>query len=185
MSPMTRRPLALEFALLGFLRQEPLHGYQIHQQITDPEGLGMIWRIKQSQLYAILSRMEDEGYVSSVIQAQEIRPPRRTYRLTEIGRAAFLEWVETPIQNGRQMRQEFLARLYFALKEGKDTAAQLVGRQRNLFRASLANLSLKQIENDTEAGFGDLVLLYRVKYIESALDWLDLCYEKIDQGPKF
>jgi DNA-binding PadR family transcriptional regulator len=176
---MTRRPLALELALLGFLREGPLHGYQIHQLISAPEGISLVWRLKQSQLYALLSRLEDEGYVSSVIQAQEIRPPRRIYQLTEKGRAAFQEWEQSPIQFGRQVRQEFLARLYFALREGKRNALDLIERQRLVFQRSLSDLAAGQGSPESGVGFPSLVHLYRAKQLESILNWLDACAEMI------
>ena len=44
MSPMIRQPLTIEYALLGFLRQQPRHGYEIYQQLSDPTGLGLVWR---------------------------------------------------------------------------------------------------------------------------------------------
>ena len=55
---MIKPPLTIEHALLGFLRQRPIHAYQIHQQLLQVEALGPIWHHKQSQLYALLSRPE-------------------------------------------------------------------------------------------------------------------------------
>ena len=33
MSPMIKQPLTIEYALLGFLRQQPMHAYEIHQTL--------------------------------------------------------------------------------------------------------------------------------------------------------
>ena len=72
-------PLTTEHALLGFLRRRPMYGYEIHQQLTHPTGLGLVWRLKQSQLYALLAKLEEAGYVTTTIEPQETRPPRKIF----------------------------------------------------------------------------------------------------------
>ena len=126
MSPNVRHSLSIELALLGFLRQGPLHGYQIHQQLSGPSGLSQVWRLKQSQLYALLARLDEAGYISGTLQAQESRPARRVYSLTPLGEAIYLEWVRSPVSVPRQIRQEFLTKLYFARREGVQAYAELV-----------------------------------------------------------
>ena len=39
MSPMIKQPLTIEHALLGFLRQQPMHAYEIHQTLMRNEEL--------------------------------------------------------------------------------------------------------------------------------------------------
>ena len=68
MCPMTPTPLTIEWSLLGLLRQQPMHGYELHQMLSTAEGLGLIWHLKQSQLYALLERLEERGYLSSTLE---------------------------------------------------------------------------------------------------------------------
>jgi DNA-binding PadR family transcriptional regulator len=63
MSPRVKEPLTLEYALLGFLRAGPAHAYEIHQRLSQTEVLGLVWRLKQRQVYALLERLEEENYV--------------------------------------------------------------------------------------------------------------------------
>ena len=42
MCPMTPTPLTIEWSLLGLLRQQPMHGYELHQMLSTAEGLGLI-----------------------------------------------------------------------------------------------------------------------------------------------
>ncbi len=51
----------MEYILLGFVAQGPIHGYDLHKKIGEPQGIGLIWRIKQSQLYALLDKLEKDG----------------------------------------------------------------------------------------------------------------------------
>jgi PadR family transcriptional regulator, regulatory protein AphA len=182
MSPMVRRALTIEHALLGFLKKGSLHGYQLHQQINDPAGLKRIWYVKQAQLYALLGKLEEAGYITGSIQQQETRPARRVFQLTRAGQEAFQNWLFSPVQRPRQMRQEFLAKLYFAQQEGETTALQLIASQRRVFAECLNALSPSGEGLQNGAQFHDLVNLYRTKHLENILDWLDTCAERIHRS---
>src|SRR3954466_7685591 len=97
MSPMIKSPLTIEHALLGFLRQQPMHAYEIHQTLTRNEALGLVWHIKQSLVYVMLERLEAERLVTSSLEPQGSRPPRKILRLTPGGQASFAEWLVTPV----------------------------------------------------------------------------------------
>jgi PadR family transcriptional regulator AphA len=175
MSPMTRLPLTIEHALLGFLRERPMHGYEIHQRLRDPSGPGLVWRLKQSQLYALLAKLEDEGYISGALKPQETGPTRRIYRLTRSGRERYGDWVTSPVPHGREVRQEFLAKFYFAQCEGPDVAAQLIERQRTTCRDWLRAQGARALGARAGRPYEWLVCEFRVGQIEAILDWLDTC----------
>jgi len=48
-----------------------MHGYEIYQQLRAATGLGLVWRIKRSQLYALLAEIEARGYVAATTLPQE------------------------------------------------------------------------------------------------------------------
>ena len=175
MSPNVRHSLSIELALLGFLRQGPLHGYQIHQQLSGPSGLSQVWRLKQSQLYALLARLDEAGYISGTLQAQESRPARRVYSLTPLGEAVYLEWVRSPVSVPRQIRQEFLTKLYFARREGVQAYAALVQAQRGATHGWLADLEARTPPAPDTDLQRWLVHQYRMRHIQAILDWLTLC----------
>ena len=93
MSPLLRQPLTVELALLGFLHQQPMHGYEIHQHLAGLAGLGLVWQVKQSHLYALLDKLEADGYIAGHQHVQDTRPPRKIFRLTSAGRKAFRDWL--------------------------------------------------------------------------------------------
>jgi len=175
MSPNVRHSLSIELALLGFLRQGPLHGYQIHQQLSGPSGLSQVWRLKQSQLYALLARLDEAGYISGTLQAQESRPARRVYSLTPRGEAVYLEWVRSPVSVPRQIRQEFLTKLYFARRESTQAYAELVIAQRAATHGWLADLQARSPASPDAEPQTWLVYQYRIHHIQAILDWLTLC----------
>jgi PadR family transcriptional regulator AphA len=177
MSPLVRQPLTLEHALLGFLYERPMHGYEIHQYLASLAGLGLVWQVKQSHLYAMLDKLEGDGYIAGKQQAQAMRPPRRVFRLTSAGRKAFRDWLSRPVSHGREIRLEFLAKLYFARRVGAGWVSQLIERQRQECGDWRASLLAQSAANAERGAFAWLVYQFRVSQVESMLAWLDLCAE--------
>jgi DNA-binding PadR family transcriptional regulator len=160
----------MELALLGFLRDKPLHGYQIHQTLSDPDGLGQIWHLKQSQLYALLAKLEKDELVVSFLQNQEPHPPRRMFKLTSKGQNAYFDWLRSPVDTPRLFRQEFMAKLYFARHDGRISVKRLIDSQRNTCLKWLEKI--RQEENRSTV-FNQMVCQYRVGQIEAMLAWLE------------
>jgi PadR family transcriptional regulator, regulatory protein AphA len=176
MSPMVRRPPSMELALLGFLVPGPQHGYQIHQMVSDPAGLGPIWRLKQSQLYALLTKLEKDGYTWGILEPQDVaRPPRRMYHLTRKGQIAFKDWLHSPVSAPRLMRQEFMAKLYFLRREGVEEIHALIDAQSAVCQRWLEAFHAEQVD---VSSFSWVIYQYRMGQIQAALDWLEACRQR-------
>jgi DNA-binding PadR family transcriptional regulator len=173
--PMVKQPLTVEHALLGFLRRQPMYGYEIHQRLLESAEMGLVWNIKQSMLYALLGRLEEEGYLSSTLEQQGARPSRKILALTPAGAAAFLSWVRSPVPHGRDFRLEFLAKLYFARAEGAATANALIAAQVMASAARRDELRARAEALAADRSYDWLVLRYRVGQLDATLGWLELC----------
>jgi PadR family transcriptional regulator AphA len=170
MCPMVKRPFRLENILLGLLRQGPQHGYSIHQQLSDQEGLGRIWRVKQSQVYAILEKLQAAGYITSSLEEQDTHLNRRVYALSDAGRRAYLSWVSSPVNHPYQMRQEFLAKLYFALHENDEILISLVDGQRQLCR-DWGDRMINELPGQ-QGDFDQILAKYRLSQIQMIQSFL-------------
>ncbi|MBP9656205.1 MAG: PadR family transcriptional regulator [Candidatus Promineofilum sp.] len=169
MSPLLQSPLTIEYALLGFVRREPLHGYEIYHRLVETPELHLVWRVKQSRLYALLARLEEEGQLGATHEPQDGRPPRKVYHLTPTGEAAFGRWLVAPVRLPREMRLEFMLKLYFAGEEGAETVGKLIHAQ----QAVCEKWPGMWMDDEETAGpFGRAVKLYRRKHIEAIRDWL-------------
>jgi PadR family transcriptional regulator AphA len=170
-------PITVAYALLGFLREGPLHGYAIYRQLSDPDKIGLVWHLKRSQLYALLARLEDEGHLASVLEPQDARPPRKVFELTESGRHAFLDWVQSPVLHGREVRLTFLVKLYFAQREGPEVATGLIEQQRKVCQGWLATQRGKSYAARSSQPYKWLVYQFRIGQIEAIMTWLDDCQQ--------
>jgi molybdate transport system substrate-binding protein len=175
MSPRNKQPLTIEHALLGFLRREPLHGYELYQRLIAPEALGTIWCPRQSQFYALVTKLEQAGYLVSTLEHQDPHPPRKILRLTDEGEAAFAAWVGSPVLCQEDVQPEFLARLYFARLSGDLAVLKLVARQRATSRAWLDELQARVQDNAASPSYDQLISHLHIRQIEAFLHWLDTC----------
>jgi DNA-binding PadR family transcriptional regulator len=81
--PRARRGDVREAALL-LLAEGPLNGYQIMQEIEQRSNGA--WRPSPGSVYPALAQLEDEGLIRS-----EVLGDRRTFAVTDAGRARFAE----------------------------------------------------------------------------------------------
>jgi molybdenum ABC transporter molybdate-binding protein len=175
----TQQPgsFTIEHALLGLVRQQPRHGYEIYQQLRANESLALLWPIKQSQCYALLGKLEQAGYLCSTIELQGPQPPRKVFCLTDAGEAALSAWANSPVTTWEDVQQQFLARLYFVQQSGEDAAHALVERQRSISRSWLDSLYMQQVQTLPHSHRWQ-VLRFRIRQIEAFLEWLDTCISR-------
>jgi len=138
--------------------------------MMDPSGLGQVWQVKQSQLYALLNRLEEEGYVSTELEFQDSRPPRKMFALTTEGHATFQTWITQPVKHGRDMRLDFLVKLHFARQVGENVAQNLVDSQRIICQSWQ-----DERENSPQGSFEWLIDEFRRGQIDAMLTWLEEC----------
>ncbi len=172
MSPRNRVPLTVEHILLGLIQGRLTHGYEVYRSLSGHSELGTIWRVKRSQLYALLDRLEAEGYIVSTPEPGEGRPPRKMLALTSHGKLALQAWASSPVIHGREMRLDFLAKLYFAQQTGSEQALALVARQRAACEQWLADLRARIDRLPETGGYERLVCQFRAEQIAAMLRWL-------------
>ena len=71
----------VEIALLSNLAGRPAHGYELRQRVE--QGLGI--SLSNNSLYPTLRRFTEAGAVTRTPQAQQGRPTRHVYEITEVG----------------------------------------------------------------------------------------------------
>ena len=161
-----------EFALLGFLYEKPTHGYDLHKLITDPNGIGLIWNVKMSNLYAYLDKLNKKGYINGTMQPGDAHPTRMEYQISESGKNAFEEWLPTVVKHPRDFRQEFMLRYFFHLKYQPEKVNSLIFQQHAECSMWLKNTIILSDKINAEDQFKKSVFQFRMDQIQSMLNWL-------------
>ena len=177
--PRKSAPLALEYILLAVLDEKSCHGYDLFRELNELHAIQLIWNLKQSMLYALLEKLEHEGLIVGQIVVGESRPSRREYSLTNHGRQTLLDWMGSPVKHGREMRQDFLARLYFASKKNNQTALALVEKQKKECCLWLDGWQKQKKDLERVGGYDHFVITFRISQVQAMLDWLETCQDEL------
>ncbi|MFO7984721.1 MAG: helix-turn-helix transcriptional regulator [Desulfatiglandaceae bacterium] len=159
---------ATEYALLGVLMSGPKHGYEILHSLET--GVGPAWSVSTSQLYVLLKRLEKEGLVTSTLQTQDARPSKRVFSLLPAAEEKFLSWLKRPTDHVRDLRIEFLAKLFFFRNLGLQGGKALVEAQIGLLEQVKEGFrAKKRAEKDD---YNRLVYGFRISTLTGWLNWL-------------
>jgi DNA-binding PadR family transcriptional regulator len=147
----------LELAILGLLKEQPLHGYELKKRLG--ETLGFLWGVSYGSLYPALRRLERAGAIEIVAPgsappvasvpmpatgsidgetaAARLRrlpkPTRRTrkqYRLTPRGQELFAELLTTDDAPGADEEKAFALKFAFCRHLPGDARLELLERRR-------------------------------------------------------
>ena len=86
-------PVALEHALLVSLSERPAAGLELARRFD--RSIGFFWSATHQQIYKVLRRMEQDGWVTARVVGQSGRPEKREYSVTDAGRSALAGWIAT------------------------------------------------------------------------------------------
>lgn len=95
--------MALEHALLVSLSERSGTGYQLTRRFD--RSIGHWWRASHQQIYKTLARMTENGLVTYVEQAQDGKPDKKVYSITDTGRKTLSEWIRTPGKDATDRRE--------------------------------------------------------------------------------
>jgi PadR family transcriptional regulator PadR len=94
-----------EPAVLLLLRERPVHGYELLEQLPDVTGE----RVDMGNLYRFLRLLEAEGIVRSEWDGEAPGPSKRVYELTDDGRGLLQQWAGA-LRDAQGRIDGFLAR---------------------------------------------------------------------------
>ena len=166
----------MRFPLLALLAQGPAHGYELKQALEQRFG-AVLPPLNAGQIYTTLSRLQRDGLVDDDAVAQNGRPNKRVYRLTDAGQAELRTWVQDSTPQTR-LKDDFFIKLVLARAAGIADPLELIAKQRGAYLQALRALDDVAAQAD-----GDVITALLVEgaalHLEADLKWLDLCEQRI------
>lgn len=165
---MTERTLLPgEYAVLCMLALRPMHGYEMMCFLAD-EGLDAVCPVEQSTLYTYLRNVESRELVSWTEVRVGLRPPRKTYTLSTTGQHLVNDWLRQPVLRMREVRLEFLLKLFFLDLIDRPAVSALLSAQ-----VAVCEQYLRLIgATEPASPFRRLVARSRASAAEGTLTWL-------------
>jgi len=149
-----------------------MYGYQLRTEFE--ASTGATWPLNIGQVYTTLSRLERDGLVDDDPVAQNGRPNKRVYQLTEAGRMELRGWVADATPAAR-LKDDFFVKLVLARAAGIADPLELIDRQRSAYLQALRELDDVHTRDDTTA----LLVEGAALHLEADLKWLDLCEQRM------
>lgn len=160
---------------LALLADGPRHGYELRSTLEQTFG-SLLPALNTGQIYTTLQRLERDGLVAGEEVPGDTRN-KRTYALTDAGRAELRTWIETPVP-GTRLKDEFFMKLVVVSLRSADEGRSLIDRQRREYLQSLRDL-----DDLARTAGGDTVAALLVEgaqlHVEADLRWLDLCAQRL------
>jgi DNA-binding PadR family transcriptional regulator len=103
--------MSLRFALLALLIDGGATGYELAKRFD--RSVANFWHALPQQLYAELTRMEQDGLVDGEVVVQKTRPNKRVFSMTDDGRRTLEAWFDEPVR-APGIKDELLVRIYAA-----------------------------------------------------------------------
>ena len=141
----SREKLSLtEWAVLGLLNEGPSHGFALSKSLTPSAPIGRIITVRRPLVYRALDRLESSGWSARLQSEPGVAGPERTvYRITPKGRNLLRRWLSNPVDHVRDLRIEFLLKIAFTRRAGREIAS-LVKAQEDVLKTTLAALTQRK-----------------------------------------
>ncbi len=122
------------YAILGLLHEQSMHGYEIAQHFKLDIDLGQVVPADISTVYSFLKDLQEHGLLSGKRETVGAQPPRTVFSLTAGAAELFLAWVYRPVARIREVRLDFLLKLYFARRLSATKTHALIEAQLTICR---------------------------------------------------
>jgi DNA-binding PadR family transcriptional regulator len=119
--------------------------------------IGGFWSVPHSQLYAEPARLVGLGYLAE--QQETTGRRRRTYVLTDAGRAELDGWLAMPTEEGTELRDLALLKLYFGGQAGPGSVRRVAAHAVEIHRRRLAAYEAQVTNPPSQADLYQLAIL--------------------------
>jgi len=169
----------MRFPLLALLASGPAHGYELKQALEQRFG-SVLPPLNAGQIYTTLARLQRDGLVDDDAVAQDGRPNKRVYRLTDAGSEELRGWVENSTPPAR-LKDDFFIKLVLAQAADIADWRELILRQRGAYLQAL-----RELDDVAAKADGDVTAALLVEgaalHLEADLKWLDLIERRMTNG---
>lgn len=173
--------MGLAHAILACLVESPCSGYDLAKRFDG--SVGYFWSATHQQIYRDLSKLEEQGWITSQTIPQPKRPDKKVYQITEPGEQQLKAWIASPCEP-MAIKDDLLVKIFAGYIASTGTILEEIERHR---QAHLKRLSAYKVleeqyfQNPQQLSenekFQYLTLLKGISY---ETDWLAWC-EKATQ----
>ena len=168
--------MSLAHAIATILLQSPQTGYDLSKEFS--ERVSCYWQATSQQIYRELARMQEKGWVEVEVLPQSVRPDKKIYSLTDVGRQELISWIAQPSEP-TAIREDLLVKVRGGFIIPEDILIREIERRKQFHQQKLAYYRSRELE------FGDVDHLSRpqrhmhltlrcgIRYETMWIEWCD------------
>jgi DNA-binding PadR family transcriptional regulator len=182
--------MPLEHAILAFLELRPMTGYDLKLYLD--QSVAHFWSATQSHIYKALDGLEKQGWAEVTWIAQEGKPNRKEFRITDAGRAELRRWLTTPLPL-EAVRLAWLIQVFFSHPITNEEIVSLLEARMEAIRARLKTYreaaqtaideNARQFGIERAQALWQITLDYGIDRYKSELVWLEKILERVRNLP--
>jgi len=159
--------------LLGLLRRQEMHGYQLNEFIDN--NLALCTNLKKPTAYYLLDQMSKDGWILAEMEQEGNRPQRKVYRLTQAGEMEFQRLLRENL--GTYAPANFPGDVGLAFSDWITSAETLplLEEQKAQIKARLDAVTAIP----THTGSLGLIFSHQIHHLQAELNWLEQITENI------
>jgi DNA-binding PadR family transcriptional regulator len=161
--------------LLGMLRQQQMHGYQLFEFIE--RNLSTCIDLKKPTAYNLLNRMAQDGWIEERQEQEGNRPPRKVYRLTGQGEAAYQRLLRENLSTYHA--PSFTDDIGLAFQDSLESseALALLGQRRAAIAYELSTAE----QAPRHPGSLQWVIEHHIHHLKAELAWIEGLLERLEK----
>jgi DNA-binding PadR family transcriptional regulator len=170
-----------ELVVMGFLLDQPMHGYQINQYVKT-HRMDSWAKISPPMIYKTLFALDRQGMVVSRREREGLMPERRVYRLTPTGIERLANLVERSLQDKNITYDLSNLGYFFIFALDREKALECLGQKKVLLEKTLRSLKkrMEEFKGKTPAN-RFLVLEKDSDRFRSELHHLNLMIDRVER----
>jgi DNA-binding PadR family transcriptional regulator len=164
--------MSVRHALLALLSEGPKYGLQLREEFE--ANTGQVWPLNVGQVYTTLQRLERDGLVTAIGDAQPgEHGPQKAYRITGAGADELAQWLRVPPDLSVPPRDDLVMKVLIAVRvPGTDVSEIIQAHRRYLVELMQEWTRLKEDDNGRDIAFS-LVVDSELFRVDSVVRWLD------------
>ena len=169
-----------ELLLLGLLKREEMHGYQLNQFLE--HQLGSVVPMKRSTAYFLLNRLSTRSLVHEEKDREGRRPERRVYRLTPDGETAFAESLREHLaRHSAAHYPDVVGLLFMDFLPAEERVDLLRHRLEEMEEQAISAEEQVRAHTATRVRFA---MSYRASVLRAERDWLRSTIDELSAAPE-
>jgi tRNA (adenine37-N6)-methyltransferase len=173
-------PTLTEWTVLGLLREQPAHGWDLARAFAPDGEIGRVWTVSRPLVYRAVTVLRELGYVAERGSTPSTTGPHRVLLApTPRGRQALRRWLARPVEHVRDLRSELLVKLLLLSRTETDPTPLLEAQLALLARGELT-LAARVAEAH---GFDRTVAVWRLSTATAARAFVEAALDQRGGGP--